>query len=146
MDIRRWLRQYTQKLMNTKSSPESTASGFALGTLVAILPTWGFSLILGLLLVLIFRRISKLAVLAALLIWNPLTLIPVYGLSYKIGDAMFGQAEVIKYNIVLLDQAFNFSRRFLIGLVILAVVISAASFLIIWLFAKFYHKRRLRAA
>ncbi|MFH1592426.1 MAG: DUF2062 domain-containing protein [Candidatus Woesearchaeota archaeon] len=122
------IKKHFQAVIRTKKSPHSIALGFAIGTLIGILPTPGFNILLGVLVVLIFRKVSKFSLFGALAFWNPIVLIPLYFWSYKIGGLIFGSAPVVEYELTILEQIYHFSRRFLVGSIILAPCFSILSY------------------
>jgi uncharacterized protein (DUF2062 family) len=128
--------------MKTNSSEHSIALGFAVGTLINILPIPLFNFLVALLVILIFKKLNKLSLFVALAVWNVFTLLPVYYLSYKIGNFLFDSTPIVKYNIVILDQIYNFSRRYLIGNAILALIISPISYFIVKKIVRVYRKRK----
>jgi uncharacterized protein len=134
------LKYHFKEVIRTKKSPHSIALGFTIGTLIAILPTPGFSFLLVLFIILIFKKINKFSLIGAMLIWNPIVLVLIYYLSYQIGDLLFGNLPVVKYNIVIFDQLYNFSRRFLVGNFIIAVTTSLLSYIVIRKIIDFYRK------
>lgn len=66
-------------------SAHSIALGFAIGTFVGLTPTFGFQLILGVLLALRFKS-SKIAAALAVFITNPVTVIPIYTFELVVGS------------------------------------------------------------
>ncbi|MBN1653295.1 MAG: DUF2062 domain-containing protein [Deltaproteobacteria bacterium] len=130
-----WIRLYFSKRLNkiktTKKSPNYIALGFALGTLLAILPTPGISIVFGIILLLIFPRISKISMMAAIAVWNPFVTAPIYALSYEIGDLFFRDHEVLRIELTSLNQAWNFSKRLLFGTSIIGLTASLLSFFMI---------------
>ena len=136
------LKAHFKRVLETKTSAHSVAAGFAIGTFIAILPTPGLSILIGTLIVLIFKDLSKYSLFGAMVFWNPLTLIPVYALSYKIGSYIFGGESVIVYKILILDQIYNFTRRFLVGNLILALTLSITSYFLILIAIKIYDKKQ----
>jgi uncharacterized protein (DUF2062 family) len=142
LNIKRRLKHHFKEVAQVKRSPHSIALGFAVGTLISILPTPGFNILLGLLVVLIYSRINKFSLFGSMAFWNPLTLFPIYLASYKIGDLLFSSAPVIKYDVVILDHIYNYSRRYLVGNAILAVSIAFVSYVLVWLIATSVRKRR----
>lgn len=143
-DFRKKTKKYFYKMIFEERSEHSIALGFAIGTFISILPSPGINLLVGLLIVLLFKRINKVSLFGALFFWNSIVLIPVYIASYHIGNMIFSSASVVRYNIVVADIIYNFSRRFLIGNVILAILISILSYLALWGSLKKYKKRILR--
>lgn len=137
--FKRWknkVKHHFEEVWKLKNTAHSVALGFAIGTLLAVLPTPGFSILLGFLIILIFEKVNKLSLMAAMAFWNPIILIPIYSLSYLIGDLFFGQLPNIEIQFQLLQQAYNLTRQFLIGNVVLAIIFSITSYFIIKVIAK----------
>ncbi|HHQ45566.1 MAG TPA: DUF2062 domain-containing protein [Candidatus Altiarchaeales archaeon] len=124
-----------------KRSPRKIALGFAVGTFIALLPTPMVGYLLAFLVILLFPNLSSIAVIAALVFWNPFVLVFVYSLSYRIGDFLFDAEPVVKYNVVVLDRAYNFTRRFLVGNMILATTFSASSYFLVKRLAERHQKK-----
>ncbi|MEK6916356.1 MAG: DUF2062 domain-containing protein [Nanoarchaeota archaeon] len=129
---------HIDEIKKTKIDPHNIAFGFAIGTFINILPIPFINLWIGLLVVLMFKKINKYALLAALLFWNPITLIPIYSLSFTIGNTFFVNLPNIEYDIVLLTYLFNFTKRFLIGNLILAIPVALVAYLIVFVIVKVY--------
>ena len=62
------LKHHFQEVLKTKTSPHSIALGFAIGTLIDILPTLGFGFFLGLLVGLIFEKVNKYSLFGAIIL------------------------------------------------------------------------------
>jgi uncharacterized protein len=137
------LKNHLKEVLEIKTSPFSIASGFAVGTLIAILPTFGFGVLIGLLVVLIFKKVSKVSLLFAFAIWNPLVQIPIYALSYYIGDIIMGDLPIKTFRFEFLSKFYIFSRRFLVGNLILSLALSIVSFVVVLYLVKFYRKTKL---
>jgi len=135
-------RSLLQEFLSENTTPHSIAIGAAIGTFIAVLPTLGFTILLGLLAMLVYPKANKLALFASFVFWNPITLIPLYMASYSIGDALFGSQPVIRYNVIILDQIYNFSRRFLIGNFIIAIASSLLVYVLVRSVMFVYRKRR----
>ena len=125
------VKEHLRNVIETKHSPHSIALGFSIGTFIGILPTHGFSLIIAFLIVLIYEKINKYSLFGAIIFWNPIVQAPVYFMSFLIGNVLFGTSPVIKYNIQILNIAYHFTRRYLIGNIILAVTLSILSYFIV---------------
>ncbi len=136
------IKNHLKEVLKTKTGENSIALGFALGTLIAILPTYGFSILLGLLTVLIFKKISKISLFVGLAFWNPLILTPLYMLSYKIGEYLFRNSIVEEYEITLSQQIYNFSTRFLAGNLIIAFSLSLISYFSVKFILRIYKKNK----
>jgi uncharacterized protein (DUF2062 family) len=129
--IRIFFSKRLNKIRTVKKSPNYIALGFALGTLLAILPTPGISIIFGIILLLIFPKISKISMVAAIAVWNPFVTAPIYALSYQIGDLFFRNHEVLRLELTFLNQAWHFSKRLLFGSSIIGLTASLLSFFMI---------------
>ncbi|MFP4117749.1 MAG: DUF2062 domain-containing protein [Candidatus Woesearchaeota archaeon] len=128
-------------VLKAKYSPHTIAFGFSLGTFLAIFPTPGLSIVIGFFLLLIFSRINKLSLMAAFAFWNPVTLIPVYLVSYHIGALLVGELPEATVRVHLIGQAYNFTRSFLIGNIILSIVLGIISYLVVKRVATVYYKK-----
>ncbi len=137
------LREYIYEMLIAKKSEHSIALGFAIGTFFCILPTLGFTIWLFILISLIFKRINKLALFGSLVVWNPFLLFPIYYLAYKLGNAIYGISPVINYNVVFTYHIYNISRRFLVGDIILATIISIMGYVVVRVVMKKYKKQIL---
>ena len=134
------IKNHFREVIKIKKSPHSIALGFAIGTLIAILPTFGFGLLIGLVLLLFFKKVSKLSLIAAFIFWNPFMLVPIYLFSYKIGDALMSALPIIKLRFELFNNAYNLTLRFLVGNFIIAFTASVLSYFSIKYFAKRFKK------
>ncbi|NLJ08105.1 MAG: DUF2062 domain-containing protein [Sphingobacteriales bacterium] len=136
------IRTFLVKIIRQNASPHRLALSFAIGTFIAILPLFGFGIILGLIVVMVFRQLNKPALMSAFVVWNPLIVVPLMAISYQIGDIFFGSAEVIKYKIELLNHLITFTRRFLVGHLIITADLSIISYLVIRFAAFLYELRK----
>ncbi len=138
------LKKRLEEVAEIKTSPHSIAAGFAIGTLIAILPTFGLGIFIGLAVVFIFKKVSKISLLISFVVWNPAVLFSLYPLSYRIGDLFLANIPVHSYKIQILNQIFVHSRRFLVGSVVLAVTVAIASYLVILILADFYQRKKIK--
>ena len=125
------LLRHFSEVLKTKTSDHSVASGFALGVLISLLPTPGFSILLGIALVAIFKQINKFALFLAMAVWNIWTVMPLYWLSFKLGDLIFAEAPVVNVEIQAFAQALSFTRRFLIGNLIVSIPFSILNYYLV---------------
>ena len=133
--IEKAIMRLTQKLQHEWSqlllgefTPHNIALGLAIGTMVTLLPTFGFSALLALLLIFIFPSINRPAIFISLIIWNPLFQIPIYAASFHLGSILFADATLVKYDIEVLNQLYSFTRRFLIAHLIIVTGITLATY------------------
>ncbi|MBT5023080.1 DUF2062 domain-containing protein [Candidatus Woesearchaeota archaeon] len=130
-NLKKKFRKHIKEIVKTKKSAHSVAIGFAIGTFISLLPTPGFNILLGVLLVLIYEKVNKFSLFGSMAFWNPFVLAPIYFLSYKIGDLLFSITPVIKYDLSIINQFFNFSRTFLAGNLILALTLSVVGYFLV---------------
>ena len=136
MTLKQTLRDKWSQALIGDFTPHDIASGFAIGTFIALLPTFGLSILLVVFLLAISPSINKPAALLALAIWNPLTQIPLYTLSYQIGELLYSGAPVLQYEFEVLNQAYLFTRRFLTGHLVLVMTITIVSYITLLLVFK----------
>jgi uncharacterized protein len=141
-DLSKKVEKYFKDLFEIKKSPHSIALGFAIGTLIALLPTFGLGILVGLGILLIFKNISKISMLISFAFWNPFLLIPMFGLSYKIGDWVMKDLPIKDYEFSILTDILAYSRNFIIGNLILAISVSTLSYLIILYFTILYQRKQ----
>jgi len=134
------IKEHFQEVLKIKKSPKSIAIGFTIGTFFGIAPTFGVEAILIILIILIFKKVSKLALLAAYVIWNPIVTIPLYALGYKIGDFLL-KSPIKYYKVEYLGEIFFYSKRVILGTAILAILISIISYLIVLHFTEKYQRK-----
>lgn len=140
--LRAKLQHFIQKLSHPESSAQAIALSFALGTLIAILPTPGFGIFIGLLLTFLFRSLSKVAMVISITFWNPLLQVPVYYASYLLGSVLLGQTAALSYQESWMTIMAHHTQSFLLGNSILAIVISVASYAAIFKLVSLYSRRR----
>ena len=130
------------EVIKIEKSPHSIASGFAVGTFIAVLYTPFLNILLALLVMLLYPKINKLSLIGAFIFWNPLFALPVYVTSYKLGELLFADVPLQTFNLVVLDQIYRFSRRFLIGNFILSIALSFVGYFVVRLVAELYQKKK----
>jgi uncharacterized protein (DUF2062 family) len=118
--------------------------GFSIGTLIAILPTPGVSILLCIIVALIYKKVNKLTLFGSLAFWNPITMAPIYYFSYAIGHSLFGSIPVMRFKVYLFNAIYNFSRQYLVGNFIIAVVVSTISYFIVRQIAIVYEEDRIK--
>lgn len=129
------LKKHFIEVAKIKKSPHSIAMGFAIGTLIAILPTFGLGIFIGLLVILIFPKISKVSMMIAFVIWNPIILYSLIPIEYKIGDLIVGDAPIVRYEFEFLNWVFNHTKRYLIGSAILSIFTSIVAYIFALIFS-----------
>jgi uncharacterized protein (DUF2062 family) len=84
--MKRFFRYYYIRFIRLRGEPDAVARGLAIGVFIGITPTIPLHTILSLLLAMLFKGSKIGALLAATLVSNPLTIFPLYYLSWRIGN------------------------------------------------------------
>ena len=85
----RWLRRAGQILLHVEDSPSRVAAAFGLGVFIAFFPILGIHTGMALVLA-VFLRLNKVAILLGAWTNNPWTIAPMYTAGTLLGSALFG--------------------------------------------------------
>ncbi|GJM41449.1 MAG: hypothetical protein DHS20C20_17310 [Ardenticatenaceae bacterium] len=121
-------------MLNADTSVQNQAMGFALGTFISLLPTPGVNMALALLLASWFR-LHKATVLLSLAIWNVFVTAPFFALSYRLGNWLFPTPATASATEQWQAQVISFVQGFLVGNLIVAGVVTAVSYTIVFVIA-----------
>lgn len=135
------IKKHFKEVLEIKTSPSSIAIGFAIGTFFGIFPSFGLEYLVMFLIVLIFKRVSKISIVAGYVLFNPLITFPLHVLGYAIGNYILSDAPVIFVKFELLGKIITYTRRFILGSFILATIISTISYFVIFNVTKKYQER-----
>ncbi len=141
--IKQKIKKHYHAVLEIKTTPNEIALGFAAGTGIALLPTFGLGFLIGLVIVLIFKNVNKLSMLVAFAFWNPLVLIPITTLSYFVGDIILDDVPVTRFRFELLNQFYTYSLRYLIGNLIITIILTVVSYSIVFYLVKKYQKKEI---
>jgi len=86
MNLKRTARYYTIKFTRLQGNPQSLAWGTAIGTFFGITPIIPFHTLINLIVTFLTRTSTIAALLASLIVCNPITYIPQYYFSILIGN------------------------------------------------------------
>ncbi len=136
------IKHHFLEVLELKTSTVSIAAGFAVGSLISILPTPGFGVVLGTVVVMLFKKVNKISTFIALAFWNPLTLAPIYALSFKIGYLIFGNEPIVEYKFTILEQVYHYTQRFLVGNIISAICISALCYFMSYVAVEAFKRKK----
>jgi uncharacterized protein len=129
------------ELNKTHTDPHAVALGFSIGTFISILPTPGFNILIGIFILLLYPKLNKMSIFIGLAVWNPLTAIPIYIASFKIGSFLFGNTDIVTIEFTIWEKAFHFTQRFLVGNVLLATIIALSSYVLLKKGMSMYRKK-----
>jgi len=135
------LKDHLSEVLKIKTSPKSIASGFAIGVFFGIFPTFGLELIIIPLTILFFKKISKISLGIAYILFNPLITFPIHILSYFIGDKLLSNFPVVLVRWEFLGNVLTYTRRFILGSFIIAVILSLISYFVVLFLSKKYQSK-----
>jgi uncharacterized protein len=135
-----------KSILSLDSHPGHIAAGFAVGVFISFTPFFGMHTPLAILAAFVFR-LNKLTCVTGAWVNTPLTVIPVLGLSYKLGRVLLGrtpQELQIKHELTwqcalrLLDKH---GTAIMLGTSVLGFIAAVcAYFLCYWLVVRFRQK------
>lgn len=111
-------------------APRELAASFAVGTLITMLPTLGTGLVLFVVIALVSDRVSKLALVASVVVFTPVVKWGVYAASFALG-VLLGPVEGVRLGDASLDAGPEILVRLLVGNLILAVVAAVAGYVVV---------------
>lgn len=114
MNLKRSARFAYLKLLRTKGTPHAIAGGAAIGVFVGLTPTIPFHTLMVFLLSLLSRTSFLAGLITSFAVCNPLTTLPIYFLSFKIGNLVtHHQLDWLHVSSVLhlLDGNHNLAAR-----------------------------------
>lgn len=142
------LQRLWYKLVTLKSSPQKIALGFAMGLCVAYTPTIGIQTVLVLALAALFR-VNPVSATVGVYMSNPVTIVPMYALCYKVGAWILG-AEPAFDNIDFSASLLSLSKEGLywigveaVGAVVVGVVTFPIAYLVALWVVVGYRRARL---
>lgn len=109
---------------------EEVAQSFSLGVFITMLPTLGTGFLAFVVLAAFVDRLSKLALVASAVVFNPVVKWGVYALSISLGFLLLGPVEGVSITSVSMNAAPDVVVRLVVGNVILAVVAAVPSYFI----------------
>ncbi|MCR4284432.1 MAG: DUF2062 domain-containing protein [archaeon] len=137
------IKKHFEEVLRIKTTPKEIALGFAVGTFFANFPTFGLEFVLLFLLVAIYKKISKISLLLAYVVWNPLITYPLIAISYIIGNAILGNAPMVLVKLTIFQEVIRFTLRYIIGSFILAMFFAIISYFVVYYLSKKYQKREI---
>lgn len=128
----RSVRSELHNAFTEQHSSREIAGSFALGTFITMLPTWGVGLLLFFVIVAITDRVSKVALFASVIVFNPVVKWGVYAASFLLGVALLGPVEGVSLTDVSPSAGPEIVVRLLVGNLILAVIATVLSYVAVY--------------
>lgn len=133
------IKEHFIEILKTHRDTKSIALGFAIGTFVTILPTPGFNILIGLLIIFLFPYLNKYALFTSYFVFNGFVKTPIYILALNLGYLLFGTGKPIIYD-TWIETFSNAGLLFIFGVLILNIVISVSSYYVIHRIVETYRK------
>ncbi|WP_290812510.1 DUF2062 domain-containing protein [Halovivax sp.] len=124
------LRAEIRQALLEKHTPREVAGSFALGTFITMLPTLGTGLLLFFGIVAVTERVSKIALFASVVVFNPVVKWGVYASSFTLGVALLGPVEGVSRSEVSVTAGPDIVVRLLLGNLILAAIATAVGYVV----------------
>lgn len=142
--VRTRVREGVRRALAQDNTPNEIAVSFALASLYAALPTAGTAIVLFLAVAALTDRVSRVALLAALVVYNPAVKWAVYAVSYPVGAAVLGPVAGVSPSDVSASISFATAEsvlvRQLLGNAVLAVVLALLGYAVVLVVARWYRE------
>lgn len=140
MNIENWKRRI-KAVLAQDSRPGQIAAGLAVGVFIGCTPLYGLQTLIALGAAFVFR-INKPACVAGLWIHNPVTMVPILGISYKLGCLALG-IPVAAVTIKSVDWSFvrSCAEPFLLGSVVTGLLAAVPAYAISYLLVRFFRRK-----
>lgn len=126
-------------LQQAHASPHRLAQSFAVGTFICLLPIPGVDFLLATLLAVVFRQLKREVMYSALAIWNAFVVAPFYALSLQVGGFIFQSGRIPV--ITLAGHTSIPAQQFLLGNLVVAMAVTAVTYLVVQISANLYLAR-----
>lgn len=114
--------------LEEEHTPRQVAASFALGVFITVLPTLGLGLVLFVFVAALVASVSKIALFASVLVFNPVVKWGVYAASYWLGSYLLGPVSGVGLTGASFDAGPEVVRRLLVGNLILAVLFTVVAY------------------
>lgn len=126
-------------------TPHEVAGSFAIGVVITAVPTAGLAVVIFAVIAYLFERVSKVALFATLVVFNPVVKWVVYGASFWVGTLLLGPVPGGPVTDLSLAVGPAILMRQLLGNVLLALGLGGASYVIVRGLVREYQRRRVVA-
>lgn len=135
-------RKRVKEILVQDANPGRIAAGLAVGVFIGCIPLYGLQTLTALATAFFFR-LNKPSCVAGLWINNPVTMIPMAGISYKLGCLTLGLHGACP-SLKTMDWHFirNCAEPFLLGSVVLGLLTAVPAYLICYPIVKLFEEKR----
>ncbi len=131
--VEQWMGRIKSEIQRSfaeEYSPHETAGSFSIGVFITMLPTLGTGLLLFIVLAWVFDRINRAALVASVVVFNPVVKWGVYAASFTLGVVILGPVPGVTTAEVSLSAGPDVVTRLLVGNLILAVVAAVPGYFV----------------
>lgn len=137
--IGRSIRYLRLRFLRLKGSDTEMAEGFALGIFIGMTPTMGIQIPLALMIAMLAKR-HKIAALSGIFITNPLTVIPIYTLNFKVGKILLSTPNLAMPNFRSITEIFALGRDLVVTLCVGSILVGIISGIFAYFFVRIFYK------
>lgn len=140
LPIKERFKKYLKEVMSESTSDHDIALSLAIGSFITITPHPGLNVIFLLIVAFVYKKANKLALFGSMIIWNPLTVAPIYFAGYKIGEELIGSTPQLLFKSAWLNSSYHFFIKLFSGVVILAFFIAILMYFLTRTYIIFYRR------
>ena len=150
MALRRVLRYHWLKFLRLQEDPRKLAWGMALGVFIGITPTIPFHMVTALSLAALLR-VSPVTAFIGIQIGNPLTIVPIYIASYKVGQFLLYRGRPLVFPETFsfkawIDVLWQGGVALQVGGVVLAIPPAILSYFVtLWIVQRYRRRKAAKA-
>jgi len=150
MALRRVLRYHWLKFLRLQEDPRKLAWGMALGVFIGITPTIPFHMVTALSLAALLR-VSPVTAFIGIQIGNPLTIVPIYIASYKVGQFLLYRGRPLVFTETFsfkawIDVLWQGGVALQVGGVVLAIPPAILSYFVtLWIVQRYRRRKAAKA-
>ncbi len=137
------IREELRKTFAEEHTSRELAGSFALGAFITMLPTLGVGLLVFVVIAFVVDRVSKIALFASVVVFNPVVKWGVYVVSFTLGVLLLGPVEGVGMGDVSLSAGPEIVTRLVVGNLILAVIATAISYVVVYRLAVAYERTQV---
>lgn len=135
------IKRHFHEVLELKTHPKEIALGFAIGTFFTNMPTLGLEIVIILLILMIFKKVSKIGIVFSYVVWNPLVTYPLGAFSYYLGNYLLRDYPITLVTFPTLEGVVRFTLRYVLGSFIVSLILTIISyFVILYLVEKYQNK------
>jgi uncharacterized protein (DUF2062 family) len=145
-EYRRRVRSRLEAAFAGEHSPQQVARSFAVGVFITALPTFGVGVLVFGVIAALSESVSKLALVASVVVLNPVAKWGVYASSFWLGVQILGPPEGVTVSTISFSAAPEVVARLLVGNLIIAVLLTIIGYAFAFRVIREMHEREFGIA